>query len=67
MKKHPVKTVQTLEHITLNELLESQSEQLKGGQSRNDDDHDVLLDPSDDLKPRPKPVGQALPTLEVLN
>ncbi len=31
MKKYPIKTAQTLEHITLNELLESQSEQLKGG------------------------------------
>ena len=62
MKEHQAKTAQNLEHITLNELLESQSEQLKGGQSRRDDDHDVLFDPSDDLKPRPKPVGQALPT-----
>ena len=57
MKNHQAKTAQNLEHISLNELLESQSEQLKGGQSRSDDDHDVLFDPSDDLKPPPKPVG----------
>ena len=60
MKKHSVKTAQTLEHINLKKLLESQSEQLKGGQNRSDDDHDILFDPSDDLKPRPQPVGQAL-------
>ena len=57
MKNHQAKTAQNLEQITLNELLESQAEQLKGWQSRSDDDHDVLFDPSDDLKPRPKPVG----------
>ncbi|NER80120.1 MAG: hypothetical protein F6K42_11165 [Leptolyngbya sp. SIO1D8] len=57
MKKHPAKTIQNLENIPLKELLESQAEQLKGGQSRSDDDHDVLFDPSGDLKPRPKPVN----------
>ena len=55
MKKYQPETAQNLEYMSMNELLESQSEQLKGGQSRSDDDHDILFEPSDDLKPRPKP------------